>query len=455
MINEAFIIGLREGFKICIVWLIFYSYLFINEKKSLIISYYAGLSLMFSASLFFFFFYSLDVREYISSIISTSFAIIFLFSVIALFRSPEIRPQNNSYISNTFLHFLIFIFTVLFFLPDSIGTLLLLRELSIMKEARLMTYSSAITGLMLTGSIFLVVNRFIRPHQIGVFFKLPQLLLFLSMVKLFGSGIKGMVELSLMPSVQRGLMKFFHDFIHQIFVFLMVPDHPMFKTTVWNFVGIFFAPNFASTVSLIILLIFPLVFLYHTIFIPLPEPDVQSPAMKRKIKRLLLTDRRKKALPVILFICIIVISWFSGTGDTASQLYKPKPKPVVEDKGLIVIPVKDPTMDLMDGRLHKFSLIHNSEEIRIIVIKKSDNKLSVCLDACEICPPEGYGQREDHVVCLYCATPIPVNTLGEPGGCNPIPLSFSIDEKFIRVEMKELLKKWEFIKSGESKEAIR
>jgi uncharacterized membrane protein len=81
------------------------------------------------------------------------------------------------------------------------------------------------------------------------------------------------------------------------------------------------------------------------------------------------------------------------------------------------------------------------------VIRKPDRSLSVCLDACEICPPVGYGQRENHVVCIYCDTPIAVGTLGQPGGCNPIPLEADIDERFITIKMEEILKKWKFVKS--------
>jgi uncharacterized membrane protein len=89
------------------------------------------------------------------------------------------------------------------------------------------------------------------------------------------------------------------------------------------------------------------------------------------------------------------------------------------------------------------------------VIKKADNSLSVCLDACEICPPVGYGQRDNHVVCIYCMTPIPVDTLGDPGGCNPIPLTAAIDDNFIRVELKEIIKKWGFVNRGETSEVIQ
>jgi uncharacterized membrane protein len=324
-----------------------------------------------------------------------------------------------------------------------------------MKENVLMTWVSAAAGLCIAAVIFFAVVKLYRPYRLGSFFDVPQLLLFLAMVKLLGSGIQGIAELSLIPSVQRGFMKFIHDIVHQTFVFLMVPDHMLLKATVWNFIAFFFGPDFASMASLFILLFFPLMFIHHSLMTSVPEPDVRSNSERRSIKALMLSDRRKKAIPVILFIALILFGWFSESGETVSNLFIPKPKPVVADNGFVSIPLKDPTMNLMDGMIHKFSMVHEGEEIGLMIMKKSDNTLSVCLDACEICPPEGYGQRDDHVVCLYCGTPLHVDTLGQPGGCNPIPLSAEIDGRFVRIELKEVLKKWGFVKSGESKEAIQ
>jgi uncharacterized membrane protein len=127
----------------------------------------------------------------------------------------------------------------------------------------------------------------------------------------------------------------------------------------------------------------------------------------------------------------------------------------VEDKGAIVLPLTDPTMDISDGRVHKFSVARGAEVITFLVIKRPDGRLAVCLDACEICPPEGYGQGEGDLVCLYCMTPIPLDTVGRPGGCNPIPLEAEVTESAIRVSVDELDRKWRFVKSGESKEGLR
>lgn len=461
VVYEALAVGFKEAFKIGIVWLVFYSYLVLNNKKPLIKPFYWGLFFVFLISVITFLLpQGVIPRERLSNFIATSFALIFLSSGAALFNAAGTNLFGGSDKINFVLGrlpagIIIFLLTLLFFSPDSIGSVLFLKDLAVMKAAEPATYASALAGFLLVAIAFFIIIKFSRPYRIGNFFDLPQLLLFLSAVKLLGGGIKGLEELSLIPSVQRGFMKFSHDFIHQTFVLLMVPDHPLLKTTVWNFIGLFFGSNVASIASLFILLLFPFLFIYHSLFKPMPEPEAQTGAQRRKIRYLLLSEKRRKGLPVIFFIGIILALWFSQTGESVSRIYKPIPKPVVEDKGVVLIPINDPTMDLMDGALHKFSLMHGGEEIRILIIKKSNNTISVCLDACEICSPEGYGQREDHVVCIYCNTPIPVDTLGQPGGCNPIPLSAIVDERFVRIDVSEILKKWEYVKTGKSKEAIK
>lgn len=475
VVYEAFVVGFKEALKIGLVWLVVYSYLSSAGKKALIKPFSLGtiVSILLSATVFLLSPGSVN-REYLGNLVSMTFALVFLASGASLINSSGVdllepvrifsRTVFPSYRSKAegetlarwkILAPAIFISAVLFFGPDEAGSGLFLRDLSVMKEAVVRTYMSALIGALLAACITVAFSKLFTPERIGGFFAFPQVLLFLAIVKLLGGGTRGLTEISLIPSVQRGFMKFSHDFVHQTLVSLMVPDHPLLKTTTWNFIGILFGVNLASIASLGILLFLPLLFIYDSLFKGLPEPKAQTGAERRKIKYLLLSGRKKRALPVFFFICLIVALWFGQGGESAIRLYNPRPRPVVEDRGLIVIPVKDPTMDLMDGAIHKFSMTYHGEEIRILIVKKSTNVLSVCLDACEICPPEGYGQNQGTVICIYCNTPIPIETLGEPGGCNPIPLSATVDNVSVRIEFKEILKKWEYVKSGKGREVVR
>jgi hypothetical protein len=456
---DAAVIGLKEGLKLAVIWLVFYSYLYKSGKRELIRPFYIGLCV---ASLLVVFSFltppTLFVKGVIVKSIGYVFFLCFLASVGALYQSSGLNlfgPLRELFTRSAALWIVVAASTVVYFCPDVVGSSMFIRDVYEMKGGHAATYASAVAGfivpLFFTG---LLLGR-VR-GRLGGFFGIAQLLLFLAVIKLLGGGVEGFAELSLIPSVQRGVMKFVHDVVHQTFVFVMVPDHPLLKTTVWNFIGIFFGANIAMLITLVILLVPPLMFLSHSLLDPLPEPSgAASGAERRAYKAAVRADRRKKAVPAAIFVVVILVFWFAGIGGEVSRLYNPTPKPVVEDKGLVVIPLTDPTMDIMDGRIHKFAFSREGENIALIVVKKPDGKLAVLLDACEICSPEGYGQTEGHVVCIYCRTPIPVDTLGEPGGCNPIPLKARITDRDIRIEVSEILLKWSDVVTGKTREGIR
>jgi|Deesub1362A_J573_1020465.scaffolds.fasta_scaffold00013_222 hypothetical protein len=454
-IVEAVVIGFKEALKLALVWLVFSAFLLEQNRQKLIIPFYWGVFLTFLLSLVSFFIHpDLFVKDVFARLIGYTFFVFFIGSVAALYQSSGVRLFRFR-LNDTILRPVVLLLTVFYFLPDIVGSSLFIRELSLMKESYAPVYVSALTGFVVTlAAVVAVAGRFRR--TLGKFFGIAQFLLFLSVVKLLGGGIKGFAELSLIPSVERGVIKFVHDVVHQTFVFLMVPDHPLLRVTVWNFIGILFSSSFALWIVLLVVLTPPVMFLYRSFTARIPEPEgVLTGAEKRKIKASIKRDRLRKAVPVAFFVCIILVSWFSGRGEQVSRFYNPKPKPVVEDKGVVIIPLTDPAMDLMDGKLHKFSLLRGEDTVVIIVIKKPDGKLAVCLDACEICPPEGYGQIEDNVVCIYCRTPIPIETLGQKGGCNPIPLKATMTDRDIRIDVSEIDRLWQDVRAGKTKEIVK
>jgi uncharacterized membrane protein len=66
----------------------------------------------------------------------------------------------------------------------------------------------------------------------------------------------------------------------------------------------------------------------------------------------------------------------------------------------------------------------------------------VDLDACAICKPDGYGQAEGTVICYYCVTLIPLETVGKPGGCNPVPIPFTETDDAVHIDGLTLINEW-------------
>jgi len=59
---------------------------------------------------------------------------------------------------------------------------------------------------------------------------------------------------------------------------------------------------------------------------------------------------------------------------------------------------------------------------RFWLYRKPDGKVATVFDACQICGPVGFTKGPNGVICRNCAAPINGQTVGTPGGCNPIPL---------------------------------
>jgi len=463
VVSDALLAGFRETARGGILYLVFLSYASLTQRKYLLAPFFLGISVAFLTGLSAPYITALlPLKGAVGNLISGSFALFFIFSCAALLQSSELplfEPFRLIRISDFFYRIATLFLAVLFFLPEATGTGFAAAETALMREGAFVVYFSLAAGAAAGGILIFPLGRLTFVRKAGEVFDVPQILLLCAILKLFGSGMKGIEQITLIPSVQAGLMKFFHDFVHQNFVLFMVPDHMLLRTTAWNFIGIFFGANFALFVSLLLLLSVPLFFLYRKLLrepvVPAVSDAPATGAVIRKLRHAVLSERRKKAAPVIFFVFLIVTSWYVRGGQTSPRLYNPAPKPLVADNGLVRILISDPTMDLKDGRIHKFSLAHQGKNIRILVVRKPDSRFSVCLDACEICPPEGYGQKEDLLVCIYCNTPIPVRTLGRPGGCNPIPLEAASDNSFISIKLDELLKKTALVNAGKSGEPGR
>jgi len=74
------------------------------------------------------------------------------------------------------------------------------------------------------------------------------------------------------------------------------------------------------------------------------------------------------------------------------------------------------------GEMKHFVSDVNGTHIRFFLYRKPDGKIAALFDACEICGPVGFYQSGGAVICKNCAAPINPSSVGQPGGCNPIPL---------------------------------
>jgi high-affinity iron transporter len=97
-----------------------------------------------------------------------------------------------------------------------------------------------------------------------------------------------------------------------------------------------------------------------------------------------------------------------------------------------------PVAQVSDGDLHRYSVRIADTEVRFWLYKKPDGKIASLFDACEICGPVGFYKSGNGIVCKNCAAPINPQSVGEPGGCNPIPLKASTTNDDITISEADL-----------------
>ncbi|MBI4398596.1 MAG: DUF2318 domain-containing protein [Candidatus Omnitrophica bacterium] len=133
------------------------------------------------------------------------------------------------------------------------------------------------------------------------------------------------------------------------------------------------------------------------------------------------------ALSVLFFVGIVYAREL--TPKTLSP-----PEPVTREGSSIVIPVAQ----IADGTLHRMGYSVGDRLVRFLAMKTGDGTYRTGLDACQICGSFGYNQEGKNLICLNCSAEIDPSTLGQPGGCNPLPLASTVTNGQLVIQLKLL-----------------
>jgi FTR1 family protein len=100
--------------------------------------------------------------------------------------------------------------------------------------------------------------------------------------------------------------------------------------------------------------------------------------------------------------------------------------------------VSIPLTEVQDGDLHRFAAQENGSTVRFWLYQKPDGKIATVLDACEICGAVGFYKGPSGVVCKNCAAPINPQSVGMPGGCNPVPLKAQVTSDAVIIQEADI-----------------
>jgi uncharacterized membrane protein len=149
-----------------------------------------------------------------------------------------------------------------------------------------------------------------------------------------------------------------------------------------------------------------------------------TPAERRKAAW---TERREKlwmnavVATSFLFIFLSTAEFIYAKSSTA--LSPTSPVTLVGDQ------VTVPTTEVNDDQLHRYGVrVEDGKhdggtvEVRFLLFKKPNGVIVSVADACQICGPVGFYMGAQGITCKMCASPLVPASMGQPGGCNPIPL---------------------------------
>jgi uncharacterized membrane protein len=167
---------------------------------------------------------------------------------------------------------------------------------------------------------------------------------------------------------------------------------------------------------------------------PPPDDSFRNPAQRRLALAALRSGRRWFAVGLACAVtAALSVSVLRTLDEREVTLSPAEPMDIVG--GLVTIPLER----VGDGHLHRFAYdAPDGTQVRFIVIKKNDVSYGVGLDACEICGPTGYYERDDEVVCKLCDVVMNKSTIGFKGGCNPVPLDFRIEGGAMLIDTRNL-----------------
>ena len=169
---------------------------------------------------------------------------------------------------------------------------------------------------------------------------------------------------------------------------------------------------------------------FVTLLVPItlysqPKPEKPEGANPAEYRKILAAAKRKLrwGAGVVASLFVMVLMSSVGHSFATKEAELVPAAPVAAENGFVSVPLED----VQDGHLHRYSYrTKNGTTVRFIIIRKGGNAYGVGLDACEICGPTGYIEREDQVICKLCDVVMNINTIGFKGGCNPIPLPYEV-----------------------------
>ncbi len=290
----------------------------------------------------------------------------------------------------------LFLFVFLMVLREGVETVLILSAVTL-NSSELMSFTGTLLGVIVAVLFGVMFVKGSVKINLQKFFKVTTAILFLVAAQLVISGLHELSENGVLPSSRQE----------------MAIIGPIVRNELFFFVTIL------ALAALMVL------------FEMKSRQPVELPDSGAARRKALWTARRERlwmaSIYVFSFIFIVMVTASFIYEKSASALSPATEVSFVDGK--VSIPLKQ----VYDGELHRFEAKEGGIEVRFWLYQKPDGKIAVLFDACEICGGAGFYKGSNGVICKNCASPINLQSVGMPGGCNPVPLKAQVTDDSVIV----------------------
>jgi FTR1 family protein len=392
---QAFIITLREGVEAALIVGITLAYLAKIGRNDLRKSVYAALAAAFAGSigaalLISRMKWNQDIFEGWVMLVAAGFVVTMIIFMMKTGRKLKgqiegkigLLASNDAWIG-------LFLFVFLMVLREGVETVLILSAVTL-NSSELLSFIGTSLGVIVAVAFGVMFVKGSVKINLQKFFKVTTAILFFVAAQLFIAGLHELSENGVLPSSRQE----------------MAIIGPIVRNDLFFFITI--------------LVLAALMVLFEM----KSRQPVELPAPGAARRKALWTARRERLWMASVYVCSFIFIVMV----TASFIYEKSASALspATEVSFVNGKVSVPLNQVYDGDLHRYEAKVGEVEVRFWIYQKPDGKIATLLDACEICGPVGFYKGPNGIVCKNCAAPINPQSVGMPGGCNPVPLKAEV-----------------------------
>ncbi len=284
---------------------------------------------------------------------------------------------------------------------EGVETVIFLQSLLLTGGNQVENFTGALLGIALAVVFGYVFMRGTARINLARFFRITSAVLILLVIQLIANGFHEFFELGIIST----------------------------NDQVMSFVGLLSRDDVSAGFIVLMLAALTSSVVYDVLKAATPDLSSLKPAERRRVKYELMKEKYLKTGVGAGVLVIMAVIFYPVI--TSASLYDPEPVEVEAQNGVIVLQIPQE-----DG-YYKFR--YGEAELLMLV---TGDDVYVALDDCYICPPKGYAYDGEMLVCLNCNAPIAPETVGIPGGCNPIAINYRIESGNVVIDEEEILNWW-------------